>query len=220
MQMASSTVFSVRGFASAKDCKTLVILADKKLRPSAAYSAGAGRTSSSAWLDSSEHPVVESLRRAVAEQLGVSEERIERLQVVRYRPGEFFGLHHDCFGFGKYGPSDAERLQLEVAGQRTHTALLYLNTVKDGGKTSFPRLNYQSSAEQGKCLFWRNTTDVGEPNELMVHSGETPRSGPKYAVNFFVREHPYRTPLRSREALREPSTEQSPDLARSDGSST
>lgn len=87
---------------------------------------------------------------------------IEPIKVTRYRPGDFFGNHHD----GKH---------------RRATLLVYLNAGYSGGHTVFPELkkSYTPSLP-GEGLFWPNS-----PN--YVHSSQEVLSGEKWVATAFVK---------------------------------
>ena len=58
----------------------------------------------------------------------------EALNILRYEPGQQYKPHYD----GLNEKNDA--LMFKDGKQRIKTALIYLNTVKEGGETLFPKL--------------------------------------------------------------------------------
>ncbi|CAK9107987.1 unnamed protein product [Durusdinium trenchii] len=146
------------------------------------------RTSSSAVLSAPrmfQEPPVKAIRSWASQVLKVPEDTVEALQLVRYQKGEQYSTHVD---WGR--KQDAS---LWLGGQRTATALIYLNTLpKDcGGETSFERLGIQVSPQAGAALVWPNVDSSGRPQDLVEHRAmpvlcETQ----KYAVNVWIREKP------------------------------
>ncbi|CAK9107989.1 unnamed protein product [Durusdinium trenchii] len=127
----------------------------------------------------------EAIRSWASQVLKVPEDTVEALQLVRYQKGEQYSTHVD---WGR--KQDAS---LWLGGQRTATALIYLNTLpKDcGGETSFERLGIQVSPQAGAALVWPNVDSSGRPQDLVEHRAmpvlcETQ----KYAVNVWIREKP------------------------------
>ncbi|CAL1125683.1 unnamed protein product [Cladocopium goreaui] len=144
------------------------------------------RTSSSAVLGAqrmTQQPAVKAVRAWTSKALNVPEDTVEALQLVRYRKGEQYSAHVD---WGR--KQDAS---LWLGGQRTATALIYLNTLWEdcGGETSFERLGIKVSPHAGSALVWSNVDRDGQPQDLVEHRAmpvlcETE----KYAVNVWVRE--------------------------------
>ncbi|CAK9008853.1 2-oxoglutarate-4-dioxygenase subunit alpha-1) [Durusdinium trenchii] len=125
-----------------------------------------------------QEPPVKAIRSWASQVLKVPEDTVEALQLVRYQKGEQYSTHVD---WGR--KQDAS---LWLGGQRTATALIYLNTLpKDcGGETSFERLGIQVSPQAGAALVWPNVDSSGRPQDLVEHRAmpvlcETQ----KYAVN-------------------------------------
>jgi len=53
------------------------------------------RTSTFTWFNKLETPRIAAIESRAAEVIGCSVERVEALQVVKYKQGQFFGPHHD-----------------------------------------------------------------------------------------------------------------------------
>lgn len=137
------------------------------------------------------------LTQRFAKLLNVNEDRIEPLQIIRYKTGEFYKLHHDHGSY--YGLTDS---------QRTKTLLVFLSDVPSedgGGHTSFPKLDVKVLPRAGDGIIWMNIDPtkkieidnargesvlLSEALELAVHEGLPPLSPHvvKYACNVWVRE--------------------------------
>src|SRR3546814_9510376 len=70
-------------------------------------------------------------------------------------------LHQYFFHVGEaYWP----RMRAE-GGQRSWTAMIYLNTLEEGGETSFPALGFGVSPRAGLLLMWNNMRPDGSPKD-------------------------------------------------------
>lgn len=125
------------------------------------------RKSDSFMLQSAQTPVVESIEQRAAAVAGVPVGQVERLNIVRYKPGQFYGAHHD-------------------GRNRPKTVFIYLNDVDAGGETRFPKLGVQVKPLKGCAVFWSNLHEDGSMDWRTTHQGMPPKSGYKYAVNAFI----------------------------------
>ncbi|CAL1140424.1 unnamed protein product [Cladocopium goreaui] len=103
---------------------------------------------------------VEAVQRRCAEVIGVDENRIEPLQLVKYLPGQYYSPHMDTH-------EEPERKSSYSGEQRTHTMLVFLSEVAEedgGGHLHFPRLGISVLPRVGDAVLWRNLTDDGEPD--------------------------------------------------------
>ena len=58
-----------------------------------------------------------------------------------------------------------------TGGQRTWTAMVFLNTPDGGGQTNFPEAGIKVSPVTGNLLAWNNLDALGEPNRKSLHQG-------------------------------------------------
>lgn len=191
--LADLPVVAVHDVVSYADGAELVRLADagglwrSSSRRGARDAGGvdALRTSSSAVLSAPEyraHPIAEAIRTWAASTLDIPLGYVEALQLVRYTRGQQYGPHVD------WGRSQDASLWL--GGQRTATALIYLNSLQEGcgGETVFTHLGLRVSPQAGTAVLWPNVDSNGMPQPLTEHQAmpvlcdET-----KYAVNVWVR---------------------------------
>mmetsp|Transcript_59595 Transcript_59595/g.141803 ORF Transcript_59595/g.141803 Transcript_59595/m.141803 type:complete len:470 (-) Transcript_59595:85-1494(-) len=134
------------------------------------------RTSWSCMMRYAQTDVVERLEHRLAAVAGLPVEQLERLNMVRYSPGELFSVHHD----GHFRPK---------------TVFVYLNDLPDeceGGDTFFPVLGYSFRPRRGTAVMWSNVTSTGEEDGRMIHAGRAPDTGVKYGVNCFFNARPMR----------------------------
>src|SRR3546814_15723647 len=83
----------------------------------------------------------------------------ETLQGQRYLSGQYFRAHRDFFHVGEaYWP----RMRAE-GGQRSWTAMIYLNTLEEGVETPFPSLAFRLSPRPGLPLLWHNMPPDAPP---------------------------------------------------------
>jgi prolyl 4-hydroxylase len=179
-------LFILRGFLDADCCAALIARIDERRRPSEiADDVGIAnfRTSETCDLDWRD-PVVGEVDRRIAELLGLPLSASEPLQGQRYAPGQEFKPHTDTFEPGGY---DFYRHTAE-SGQRTWTAMIYLNQPEDGGATRFKTIGKTIPPETGKLLAWNNLLPDGRPNPATLHQGMKVRRGTKYVLTKWFRE--------------------------------
>jgi prolyl 4-hydroxylase len=129
-------------------------------------------------------PDIRPIDEGLARLLGVAPEYGETMQGQRYAPGQQFRAHHDYF----HESEDYwQRVRLE-GGQRTWTAMIYLNDVEEGGATWFPQAGVRFRPRRGLLLIWNNMARDGEPNPATLHEGMPVIDGVKYIVTKWFRE--------------------------------
>lgn len=181
-------LFIVRNFLDPESCAALIGQIDAKRRPSTiADDLGVAnfRTSETCDLDQSD-PVVAAVDQKIADLLGLRAETGEPPQGQRYAPGQEFKPHTDTFEPGGYD----FYIHTAKMGQRTWTAMIYLNEPEDGGATRFKLIGKTIQPEAGKLLAWNNLLAGGRPNPATLHQGMKVRRGTKYIVTKWFREQP------------------------------
>ena len=179
-------LFVVRGFLDADTCSALIERIDERRRPSEiADDVGIAnfRTSETCDLDWRD-PVVAEVDRKIGALLGLPLDASEPIQGQRYAPGQEFKPHTDTFEPGGYD----FYVHTAETGQRTWTAMIYLNLPEEGGATRFKIINKTIQAEAGKLLAWNNLLPDGRPNPATLHQGMKVRRGTKYIVTKWFRE--------------------------------
>ena len=173
-------------FLSADQCAALIATIDAHRRPSTLLSDKSGsafRTSDSCDMDRWS-PDVRPIDESIAALLGIDPVQGETMQGQRYAPGQQFRAHHDYF---HQGEPYWQRMK-ETGGQRTWTAMVYLNDVGEGGATWFPRAGLRVSPRRGLLLAWNNMSPDGSPNADTLHEGMAVVTGVKYIVTKWFRE--------------------------------
>src|SRR3546814_604474 len=134
------------------------------------------------------HPLGSAISKRICLLMQLPPEHGETMQGQRYVSGQYFRAHQDFFHVGEaYWP----RMRAE-GGQRSWTAMIYLNTLEEGGETSFPALGFGVSPRAGLLLMWNNMRPDGSPNPDTLHEARPVESGRKYVVTKWFRENPWR----------------------------
>ena len=141
------------------------------------------RTSSTCDLNTYD-PLVSMIDERLANLLGVERAHGEPLQGQRYEAGQCFKEHADFFYIDQpYWPEYEPR-----GGQRTWTAMVYLNEPASGGATAFKLLGLTLNPRLGRILIWNNMALDGSPNPWTLHEGTAVGEGTKYIVTKWYRE--------------------------------
>lgn len=182
--------FYVRGnFLTAEECRQLCEKIDAGSYPSPLYDKDRYadvRTSFSCNLDAHD-PLVGQIETQIANFLGIDRACGEPLQGQRYQTGQCFKQHADFFYvdepyWAEYEPH---------GGQRTWTAMIYLNEPTKGGATAFKYLDLNLAPQLGRILIWNNMAADGSPNPWTTHEGQPVDEGVKYIVTKWYRERPF-----------------------------
>lgn len=179
-------MFTAPAFLPAELCTDLMRLIDINRRPSTIADPNGDnyfRTSETCDLDPGE-PAVLELERRLFELNRIDPAHGEPVQGQRYEVGQEFKAHTDYFE-----PSGADFQKFcSVAGQRTWTFMVYLNTVEAGGATRFKVINKTFQPEQGRLVAWNNRRPDGTCNAATLHHAMKVRKGLKYVITKWYRE--------------------------------
>lgn len=180
-------LFVVRDFLSPGECAALIRLIDADRQPSgilADYEPDPEfRTSESCNLKPTD-PTVRSVEHKIAQLMGIDPAQGETIQGQRYAVGQQFKPHHDFFYVDQpYWPE-----QERTGGQRTWTAMIFLNEPEGGGQTGFPKAEVKVTPRTGNLLAWNNMDDCGMPNPNSLHTGLPVEAGAKYVITKWYRE--------------------------------
>lgn len=171
------------------DCARLRIQIDAKRRPSTLLRDSSDpefRTSESCDVDRYD-PFVQSIEAKLNGLIGIAPENGETIQGQRYAAGQQFKPHHDYFD-----PREAYWEDMNATGgQRTWTAMVFLNEVEEGGQTFFPSTGVRVTPRMGTLLIWNNMGPDGQPNPYSLHQGSPVTAGTKYIITKWYRERPW-----------------------------
>lgn len=189
VDVLDAQVYLYPAFLNAADCQLLMDTIDKVARPSTLYQGTEQegfRTSYSGDVDSTDPDIVR-IETRICKVLGVERERAETLQGQRYQVGQEFKQHHDFFHRGEpYWEEEAPR-----GGQRSWTAMVFLNEPEEGGATEFPNLGISIKPQRGMMLIWNNMTPDGKENWQTLHAATPVRKGVKYVITKWFRQNRY-----------------------------
>ena len=178
-------IWAVGEFFSLEECGRLMAIIDAVAQPSRAFDAeysSGYRTSYSGDVDPHD-PFIRKLQRRIDDLLGVDPATGETIQGQRYLPGQQFQAHTDWFPANTpYWETEKDR-----GGQRSITAMAFLNPVEEGGTTDFPRLGVSIEPRPGALLIWNNADPEGVPNPWTVHAGRPVVKGVKYIITKWYR---------------------------------
>ena len=182
-------LYVVRDFLTAPQCSQLIAVIDANRVPSPVVSdrpVPVYRTSETCYLYPVE-PIVTAVEAQLDRLTGIDPGYGEALQGQRYAVGQQFKAHHDFFATDQL----YWREQVVMGGQRTWTAMAFLNEPEAGGTTSFPTLGIALKPRTGTLLVWNNMDEFGEPNAATLHAGMPIEQGTKYILTKWYRERPW-----------------------------
>lgn len=178
-------IYHVSDFLSPAECAAFRGMVDGVAQPSSTFDQAREstyRTSYSGDVDRGD-PFVQTIERRIDDLLGIEPGFGETVQGQRYSPGQEFLGHYDWFDVtARYWPGEIAR-----GGQRSWTAMIYLNDVEAGGATEFPRLGVSVAPLQGFLLCWNNARPDGSPNDLTLHAAHPVERGVKYIITKWYR---------------------------------
>lgn len=177
------------GLLSAGECDELVSLARTRLARSATLNLDTGadelheaRTSEGMFFKRGANALCERIESRIAALTDWPLENGEGLQVLRYGPGAQYKPHHDYFDPQKSG---TDRI-LKRGGQRVASLVIYLNTPKHGGATTFPDVNFEVAPIKGNAVFF--SYDRPHPMTRTLHGGAPVIEGEKWVATKWLRE--------------------------------
>lgn len=182
-------IYAVSDFLSDEECQHLMGLIDEVAKPSQVFEEvyrDKYRTSYSGDVDPSDS-FVRMVERRLGDLLGLELSWGESVQGQRYHPGQEFKEHCDWFDTrSQYWKEEIVR-----GGQRSWTAMVFLNDVEEGGATEFPRLGISIPPQGGALLLWNNADREGKPNDATTHAALPVERGVKYVITKWFRTRPW-----------------------------
>ena len=146
------------------------------------------RTSSFLSFQKQQDKVISGIEQRAADLLGCwsPTDSIEALQLVRYKKGQFFGVHHDLGNLEDNGHVQLPPKSIWVK-RRIATIFCYLNEPDEGGETWFPEAsNIRVPPETGSAVLFCNIQSDGMPDPRTVHAGTKVLAGIKYGLNIWI----------------------------------
>ena len=180
------SLYCVQDFMSLSECEELVKLIDKGRQPSGLLATHADpdyRTSDSCNL-SPYDPLVERIETRICELMGVDPRHGETLQGQVYEVGQQFKAHFDYFAKNTVYWGD----MMKQGGQRSWTAMIYLNQPAAGGETEFCNAGMTVQPRTAMLVLWNNMDEQGMPNMATLHASLPVKAGTKYIVTKWFRE--------------------------------
>ncbi|WP_199502649.1 prolyl hydroxylase family protein [Qipengyuania sp. YIM B01966] len=178
-------IYAIGGFLTSAECTRLITMIDAVAQPSELYDqayAAQFRTSYSGNVDRDD-PFVKGIARRIDDFLGLPGETGEAVQGQRYLSGQEFRAHNDWF----YTTEDYWLKERKQGGQRSWTAMAFLNPVEAGGATHFTEVGITIEPKPGVLLVWNNALPDGTPNENTLHAGTPVERGVKYVITRWYR---------------------------------
>jgi prolyl 4-hydroxylase len=185
-------IFAAPDFLTPAGCAALCDLIEAQNRPStiANPNGDTGFRTSQTCDMRADIPVVNDTQNGICGLLGLPRTHAEPLQGQRYAPGQTFKRHSDYFdpnseGFELYCRKPGH-------GQRTWTAMAYLDEPETGGHTVFSDLGIDMTPKAGLLLMWNNLMPDGTPNPATMHEATPVGAGIKRIITQWFRERPWR----------------------------
>jgi prolyl 4-hydroxylase len=186
-----------RNLVSKEECEHIIKKAEKYLVRSSTFTGkdDPRRTSWTAYTNNNSFNNDEILKRVkdkISMLSGLPVTHIEPPQIVRYKPGQKFLAHSDCY--------EKKSGSYKVSGQRDYTFFIYLNEPsgdlnEPGGETEFTNLekSLKVKPERGMGAFWRNIDiETGEIVKNVYHQGLPPKDWVKWGMNVWIRHKSYK----------------------------
>jgi prolyl 4-hydroxylase len=180
-------LFIYQGFLGPKDCKMLIRKIDAAAVPSTLYKGTEQpgfRTSSSCHLNRWDADIAR-IETRMSDTLGIENDYAETMQGQRYYVGQEFKAHHDFFHPSQtYWEGEGP-----TGGQRSWTAMIFLNEPEEGGATEFPNLGLGVRPQAGMMLIWNNMNTDGTLNYKSLHTGTPVVKGEKHIITKWYRQN-------------------------------
>jgi prolyl 4-hydroxylase len=178
-------IVTVTEFLMPDECAQIIEMVDSIAEPSSTYDADHDISIRSSYSGNVNRfdPFVMMIERRIDDLLGMPSAYGETMQGQRYMPGQQFKAHYDFFSTkAAYWPGERSR-----GGQRSWTAMIYLNDVEEGGETVFERAGVTATPRQGMLLAWNNANIDGTPNHFTLHAALPVIKGCKYVITKWYR---------------------------------
>ena len=190
--MKHPRVLVLGGFLSDQECDAIIALAGPRMARSETVDNLTGgsevnvaRTSRGMFFERGETGVIDRVERRIAAMLSWPVQNGEGLQVLHYKPGAEYKPHYDYFDPVHPGSATI----LKRGGQRVGTLLMYLNTPKKGGGTTFPDVGLEVAPIKGNACFF--SYDRAHVATKSLHGGAPVIEGEKWVATKWLREREF-----------------------------
>lgn len=176
-----------QNFLTLAERQILIKMIDAKSVPSALYigtEREGFRTSHSCHMDPKNRSV-KAINKKISDLLGIKDANSETIQGQKYDVGQQFKEHHDYF----HTDQDYWKFEGTNGGQRSWTAMIYLNDDVEGGTTEFPDAAIGVRPLAGTLVAWNNMLADGTPNPKSLHAGKPVIKGTKYIITKWFRQN-------------------------------
>lgn len=183
-------IFAIGDFLTPSECDRFIRIINVVARPSELHDeayASKFRTSYSGNFDPHD-PFIKGVSRRIDDLLGINPVCGETIQGQRYLPGQEFKAHNDWF----YTDQPYWKGEQKRGGQRSWTAMAFLNEVEEGGHTFFSAVGASIEPKPGVLLVWNNAKPDGTPNLDTLHAGTPVIKGVKYVLTRWYRTRKWR----------------------------
>lgn len=191
-QSLQPRVFTIDKLLSREECQHIINLARPKLEPSLVSTKGIRddrlRISSNTFLKRSDSAVLDNIYDRLGAVLGLNrdamrhDEAAEYLQVVHYKPGGYYNLHHDYLEPLMYKDS----ANICRGNNRLLTLLLQLEAPEDGGLTHFEKPNLNFPTVPGNGILFYSMLPDGNLDVDSLHCGTEVLRGSKWIANLWI----------------------------------
>jgi prolyl 4-hydroxylase len=182
-------LYCIDDLVNKQECQALTQIINQHLAPSIIDIKGNTsnfRTSSTCYLGRMKAGIISVIDQRISDVLGIGTEYGEVSQAQQYQVGQEFKPHHDFFHPGTQAHKDS----VLSTGQRTWTAMVYIQNTEQGGGTRFLKLDKTFPPKMGQALFWNNLNTDGSPNLSTLHQGCPVEKGTKLIITKWFRERP------------------------------
>ena len=184
---AEAQLYLYQWFLSAADCNTMIAKIEADAVPSTLYKGTEQegfRTSYSCHLNRWD-AFISKVEARMSDVLGIDNTYAETMQGQRYQVGQEFKAHHDFF----HPTQDYWAHEGRSGGQRSWTAMIFLNEPEEGGTTEFPHLGLGVRPQAGMMLIWNNVKPDGTLNYKTLHTGTPVVRGVKHVITKWYRQN-------------------------------
>jgi len=192
LTMKSPRIVVLGGLLSDAECDQIVGLARPRMARSETVDNATGgsevnaaRTSRGMFFERGETGVIDRVERRIAALLDWPVQNGEGLQVLHYTPGAEYKPHYDYFDPVHPGSGTI----LQRGGQRVATLIMYLNSPRKGGGTTFPDVGVEVAPVKGNAVFF--SYERAHVSTRSLHGGAPVIEGEKWVATKWLREREF-----------------------------